>query len=67
MNLLHDVDGKISSMRTAQLTTTFIGCIILLAIAFGYARPESSGDALVLIGIGMTGKVVQKATENRKG
>lgn len=66
MRLLTDADGKPSCMRTAQMMTTVVGCVILLSIAFGYASPESSNDALVLIGLGIGGKAVQKAAESKK-
>lgn len=67
MRLLHDAGGKPSAMRTSCIITTIVGCIILLAIAFGYADSESSDDALVLVGLGIGGKAIQKATEGRKG
>ena len=61
--LLHDRDGKPSTMRAGALMAVATGCAMLLLASLGYGDPDLAEEALWLVGLAFGGKAVQRVSE----
>ena len=65
MQLLHDHQGKPSTVRVACLACTLTACAAVLLPSFGYGEMPALGTLTALLGGGFGGKVWQAGIEQR--
>ena len=65
MNVIHDVNGQVSTMRVACLAAVLTACASVLLPHFGYGETPDTALVLALLAGGFGGKAAQRVTEER--